>query len=97
MTAKPSWIWQHPDWPSLTYDAHRVAAALANAHRMHGIVEGKAASIGLQRAREVMLDAFSDEVMATAEIEGQRLPLDAVRSSVMRKCVFHAMADTIPC
>lgn len=85
MTAKPCWIWQHPDWPSLTYDAHRASAALSNAHRMHGIVEGKAASIGLQRAREVMLDAFSDEVMATAEIEGQRLPLDAVRSSVMRK------------
>jgi Fic family protein len=85
MTAKPSWIWQRPDWPSLTYDAHRAAVALANAQRMHGMVEGKAASIGLQRVGEVMLDAFSDEVMATAEIEGQRLPLEAVRSSVMRK------------
>jgi Fic family protein len=85
MTTKPTWIWQRPGWPSLTYDAHRVAAALAHAHRMHGIVEGKAVAIGLQKAREVMLDAFSDEVMATAEIEGQRLALDAVRSSVMRK------------
>ncbi len=85
MTAKPDWIWQRPDWPFLTYDAHQVAAALANAHRMHGMVEGKAASIGLLSASEVMLDAFSDEVLATAEIEGQRLPLDAVRSSVMRK------------
>lgn len=85
MVTKPSWIWQRPDWPSLRYDAHRASAALANAHRMHGIVEGKAASIGLQRASEVMLDTFSDEVMATSAIEGQRLPLDAVRSSVMRK------------
>lgn len=30
------------------------------AHRAHGMVEGKAASIGLQSASEVMLDAFSD-------------------------------------
>ena len=28
--------------------------------RAHGMVEGKAASIGLQSASEVMLDAFSD-------------------------------------
>ena len=60
MTAKPDWIWQRPDWPFLTYNAHQVAAALANAHRMHGMVEGKAASIGLLSASEVMLDAFSD-------------------------------------
>jgi Fic family protein len=69
----------------MIYDAHRAAAALSHAHRMHGIVEGKAISIGLQSTSEVMLNAFSDEVMATAEIEGQRLPLEAVRSSVMRK------------
>lgn len=36
-------------------------------------------------SRICQLDAFSDEVLATAEIEGQRLPLDTVRSSVMRK------------
>ena len=85
MKKKVSWIWQDPDWPCFEYDAHRAAAALAHAHRMHGMVEGKAASIGLQGTSEVMLDVFSDEVMATAEIEGQRLPLDAVRSSVMRR------------
>lgn len=85
MIKEPTWIWQRPGWPSLTYEAHRVAAALANAHRTHGIVEGKAASIGLRSTSEVMLNAFSDEVMATAEIEGQRLALDSVRSSVMRK------------
>ncbi|MBP6613388.1 MAG: DUF4172 domain-containing protein [Aquabacterium sp.] len=39
MTTSSGWIWQRPDWPSLTYEPPRVAIALANAHRMHGIVE----------------------------------------------------------
>jgi len=81
----PSWIWQHPDWPHFQFDLPRVAPVLAHAHRMHGVVEGKAAAIGLEPTSEVALGAFADEVVATTEIEGQRLPLDAVRSSVMRR------------
>lgn len=79
------WVWQHPDWPQFRFDSQAVASALAHAHRMHGVVEGKASAIGLDSSREVVFDAFSDEVIATAEIEGQLLPLDAVRSSVMRR------------
>lgn len=52
---------------------------------MHGVVEGKAVAVGLASSSEVTLGALSDEVIATAEIEGQHLPLDAVRSSVMRR------------
>ncbi len=52
---------------------------------MHGVVEGKATAIGLESTSQVSLDALSDEVLATAAIEGERLSLDAVRSSVMRR------------
>ncbi|CAG9185784.1 hypothetical protein LMG32289_06105 [Cupriavidus pampae] len=81
------WIWRRPDWPegSLAYDARAVALDLAEAYRMHGILEGKAAAIGIGRTSQVALDALSDEVLATAAIEGERLSLDAVRSSVMRR------------
>lgn len=81
------WIWLHPDWPegSLAYDDRAVALDLAEAYRMHGILEGKAAAIGIGRTSQVALDALSDEVLATAAIEGERLSLDAVRSSVMRR------------
>lgn len=85
MIPKSPWIWRHPDWPHLTFDAQRVAPELAHAHRWYGIVEGKAAAIGLHGTHLIVLDVFADEVMATAEIEGQRLPLDAVRSSVLRR------------
>lgn len=85
MSATAPWIWRHPDWPDFTYDAQEVAPALAQAYLMHGVVEGKAAAIGLGRTSEVALGALSDEVVATAAIEGDRLPPDAVRSSVMRR------------
>jgi Fic family protein len=52
---------------------------------MHGIIEGKAAAIGLLPTSELSLEAMTTEVIATAAIEGERLPMDAVRSSVMRR------------
>ncbi|UTU47257.1 DUF4172 domain-containing protein [Mycoavidus sp. HKI] len=61
------------------------APDLAEAYRMHGVVEGKATAIGLGSTSQVALDALSGEVLATAAIEGERLSLDVVRSSVMRR------------
>jgi hypothetical protein len=52
---------------------------------MHGIVEGKAAAIGLGASSPLALDALADEALSTAAIEGERLARDAVRSSVMRR------------
>lgn len=81
------WIWRRADWPvgALAYDAERAAPDLAEAYRMHGVLEGKAIAIGVGSTSQVALDALSDEVLATAAIEGERLSLDAVRSSVMRR------------
>jgi hypothetical protein len=52
---------------------------------MHGFIEGKAAAIGLTPRNQIALDAATEEVVATAAIEGERLSLDTVRSSVMRR------------
>jgi Fic family protein len=85
MSSSPLWIWRHTDWPALTYDAQQVAPDLAQAYLMHGVVEGKAAAIGLGATSQVALDALSEEVLATAAIEGDSLAPDTVRSSVMRR------------
>ncbi|RZT35535.1 Fic family protein [Cupriavidus agavae] len=87
MDTSSPWIWRRADWPedALAYDAHQTASDLAEAYRTYGLLEGKATTLGLGRTSEVALDALSDEVLATAAIEGERLPLDAVRSSVMRR------------
>ncbi|WP_416758207.1 Fic family protein [Roseateles sp. So40a] len=81
----PSWVWQRSDWPAFRYDASQVAPALAEAYLVHGSLEGKAVAIGLSVDSPIILDLFSDEVVATAEIEGERLAPSAVQSSVLRQ------------
>ena len=85
MNRSSPWIWRATAWPDLVFDAQTIAPDLADAYRMHGIVEGKAAAISLGSTSVVALDALSDDVLATAAIEGERLSIEIVRSSVMRR------------
>jgi Fic family protein len=90
---RPTWVWQQPAWPHFHVDLQGLAADLSDAYRMHGNIEGKAAAVGLTDTSQVALDALSDEVVATAAIEGERLSMEVVRSSVMRRL---GQADTGP-
>jgi Fic family protein len=85
MSIQTPWIWRRAAWPDFTFDPRAVAGDLAAAYRMHGVIEGKAAAIGLMPTSQVALDATAEEVVATAAIEGERLSMDTVRSSVMRR------------
>ena len=87
------YIWQHAQWPKLTFDHEVVGPAIAAARRSQGEVEGKAGAIGLHREGEVAADFLAQEVIATAAIEGEKLDPTAVRSSVMRHL---GLADTGP-
>ena len=78
-------IWQLPDWPSLSYDATALAAPLAQVHRAQGQLMGRMAELGMAQREQATLQALTQEVITTSEIEGERLSLDAVRSSIARK------------
>jgi Fic family protein len=67
------------------YDAARVGAELARAHRAQGIVEGKLAGLRAEQRLELAAEAWSQDAVATAAIEGERIDLGAVRSSVARR------------
>jgi Fic family protein len=85
MAADATCIWQQDGWPSLRYDPVQVGVALAAARRAHGKVEGKLAALGFEQRLELAAEAWSQEAVATAAIEGERLDLAAVRSSVARR------------
>lgn len=88
------WIWQKAKWPALSFDGEALQADLAEAYRMHGVIEGKAAAIGLASTSDIALEAMTKEVVATAAIEGERLSMDVVRSSVMRRLGLSAAGPT---
>jgi Fic family protein len=85
MTSEPTYIWQQERWPALHYDAVRVGVALSSARRAQGTVEGKLSALGFEQRLELAAEAWSQEAVATAAIEGERLDLAVVRSSVARR------------
>ena len=84
-TRTPRYLWQLPDWPNLTFDAAALAAPLAQVHRAQGMLAGRMAALGLAQRDQATLQVLTQEVITTSAIEGERLDLDAVRSSVARK------------
>lgn len=81
-TRTPRYIWQLSDWPNLTYDAASLAAPLAQVHRAQGQLMGRMAELGMDQREQATLQVLTQEVIKTSEIEGERLNLDAVRSSI---------------
>jgi Fic family protein len=81
----PHYVWQHASWPALTYDGQKVAAEVAGARRVQGVAEGKLAALGFHDRQELAAEAWAQEAMSTAAIEGERLDLLTVRSSVARR------------
>ena len=84
-TAQPSYIWQHTGWPTLVFDAGAVAHDLDVAHLQMGRVLGLLDAIGLTDSQEITRELWVQEAIATAAIEGEKLDLTAVRSSVAHR------------
>ena len=84
-TRSQALIWRQPGWPDLRYDATSVASAVALARRAQGIVEGKLAAIEFEQRQEISAETWTQEALSTAAIEGERLDLEAVRSSIARR------------
>lgn len=84
-TASLHYIWQHPAWPQLTFDAAALAPALDQARLEQGRLLGLLSAIGLEQANAVQRELWVQEALATAAIEGEQLNLESLRSSVAHR------------
>ena len=82
---KSQWVWQSKSWPDFSFDPQALAAPLARARLAQGKLLGKADAVGAQGFTGALQELWTGEAMATAEIEGEKLNVDAVRSSVARR------------
>ena len=89
---QPVFIWQRPDWPRFAVQEAEIAAPLKDARLAQGRVTGKAQALGLQAVGSAAGEIWAAEALATASIEGEKLDLDAVRSSVARRLGLPAPA-----
>ncbi len=79
-----SWIWQQPDWPHLRWDEGRLAPQLSPARLAQGKLLGAARLLDTKLTLEAVAAILVENGLTTSAIEGVRLDLDAVRSSVAR-------------
>ncbi len=79
------YIWQARDWPYLVFDESALARDFENARKEQGKLLGNATAIGLSRMQDTTQDLWVAEAVSTAAIEGERLDVSSVRSSVARR------------
>lgn len=89
-------LWQQPDWPQFTVQAALVEDAIVQARYWQREVMARAAAVGLTPSGHVLHEVMTQEVMATAAIEGEKLDPASVRSSILRQLGTAPASDTAP-
>ena len=79
------YIWQQTDWPRMTWSAKDLETPLAEAVYRQGLFLGRLSGIGFELRTRAGFEAISEEIVSSSAIEGERLDLDDVRSSVARR------------
>ncbi len=79
------YIWEEQDWPHLTWDDGRLLEPLAAARLKQGRLLGRMARLGFDLKLEAQLEALTEDVIKSSEIEGEVLDRDSVRSSIARR------------
>lgn len=79
------YIYEKPGWPSFTWDDTAIAGTLAQVRYQQGRLLGKLEGLGFRFREEASVGTLALDVIKSSEIEGERLPLDQVRSSIAMK------------
>jgi Fic family protein len=80
-----TYIWQNGDWPNWRFDRRALAQPVAAVSHAQGLLLGRLADVGTALRNQATLEALTEDVVKTCEIEGEQLGAAAVRSSVARR------------
>lgn len=78
------YIWQQKEWPHFMWDDAKLSFKLGRVRSLQGKLVGKMSALGFDLKNCAMLDALTADITKSAEIEGEILNTDQVRSSVAR-------------
>jgi Fic family protein len=79
------YIWEQKNWPDLTWNSGRLATLLGQVSRDQGRLLGRMQGLGFELRREAQLSTLTEDVVRSSEIEGEKLDIDQVRSSIARR------------
>jgi len=79
------YIWERKNWFDFKYDEAVLLKPLSGLRVLQGKLLGRVASLDIKLENEAQAEVLVEEAVRTAQIEGQKLNRDAVRSSVAVK------------
>lgn len=79
------YIWQAKDWPNWRFDFGALVGPLTEVSHAQGMLLGRLADVGMSLCDQARLVALTEDVIKTSEIEGERLDVASVRSSIARR------------
>ena len=90
------YIHERNNWTAFRWETAELAALLEEVNRKQGLLYGRLASLGFDSKLKAMAENLTYDVVYSSEIEGIRLNVDEVRSSIARKLGIENVKQTAP-
>jgi Fic family protein len=81
----PTYMYEREEWPRLLLNQERLAGQLGSVRHAQGRLLGRMEGLGFSLRAEATLQALTEEILNSNEIEGETLNRDQVRSSIARR------------
>ncbi len=85
MAKSYQYIWQRPNWTHFTWRSDEILNLVGKCRLVQGKLLGKVIDLGLTLNAQAHAEVLAEETMKTSAIEGEKLDIGSVRSSVARK------------
>lgn len=85
MTNRITYIWQRKEWPELSRDDSRIVSPLGICRLAQGKLLSRVRELGISIDTEARAEILSVEALKTSEIEGEKLDVKSLRSSVSKR------------
>lgn len=90
------YIHERDNWTAFHWNATELTALLEEVNRKQGLLYGRLASLGFDSKLKAMTENLTYDVVYSSEIEGIRLNVDEVRSSIARKLGIESIKQAAP-
>lgn len=89
-------IHEKDNWTEFKWDVSKLTAIIEKVSRKQGLLYGRLASLGFDNKLKAMAENLTYDVVYSSEIEGIRLNINEVRSSIAKKLGIENVKHTAP-
>ena len=90
------YIHERDNWTAFRWDSTALSSLLEDVNRKQGMLYGRLMSLGFDSKLKAMAENLTYDVVYSSEIEGVRLNIEEVRSSIARKLGIDNLSQTAP-